>query len=101
MKNQTCVTLVDNHPCGLPLVLVERDFASETEIYECPLGHRKRAGLGASENRRCPVFADGKECGLALIVVAREAETATQICECPLGHRTYLPVEPKLVNDET
>ena len=101
MENQTCVTVVENHPCGLPLVLVERDFASETEIYECPLGHRRHVGLGASEKRRCPVFADGKECGLALIVVAREEETATQIYECPLGHRIYLPTEPKTIGDET
>jgi hypothetical protein len=99
MENQTCVTLVDNHPCGLALILVERDFHSATEIYECPLGHRKHVSLGENEKRRCPVFADGKECGLALIVVARESETATQICECPLGHRTYLPLEPQPAED--
>jgi hypothetical protein len=99
MENRNCVTLVDNHPCGLALILVERDFASETEVYECPLGHRKNVNLGENEKRRGPVFADGKECGLALIVVARESETATQICECPLGHRTYLPVEPQPAED--
>lgn len=99
MENQTCVTLVDNHLCGLALVLVERDFASETEVYECPVGHRKNVNLGSSEKRFCPALTDGKECGLALVVVAREAETATQICECPLGHRTYLPLEPQPAED--
>ena len=99
MENQTCVALVDNRPCGLALVLVERDFASETEIYECPLGHRKHVTLGETEKRRCPALVSGKECGLALMVVAREAETATQIYECPLGHRTYLPLEPEPADD--
>ena len=99
MENQTCVTLVDDHRCGLALVLVERDFASETEIYECPLGHRKHVSLGENEKRRCPALTHGKECGLALVVVARESETATQIYECPLGHRTYLPLEPQAIED--
>jgi hypothetical protein len=100
MENQTCSTLIDNRPCGLALVLVDRDFASETEIYECPLGHRAYVALGESEKRRCPTLTDGKECGLTLIVVAREPETATEICECPLGHRTYRPLEPEPADDE-
>ena len=49
MENQTCSTSVDGKICGLALVLVERDFASETEIYECPLGHRKYVSLGEKE----------------------------------------------------
>jgi hypothetical protein len=100
MENQTCSTLVDKGPCGLALLLVERDFASETEIYECALGHRKYVALGENEKRRCPTLTDGKECGLALIVIAREPETATEICECPLGHRTYRALEPRPADDD-
>jgi hypothetical protein len=100
MENRSCVTLVDDRPCGLPLTLVDRDFAAETEIYECPAGHRKYVGLGESETRRCPTLTEGKECGLVLVVVARETETATQIRECPLGHRVYLPLEPEPAPEE-
>lgn len=100
MDNETCSTVVDNRLCGLDLTLVDRDFAAETEIYECPLGHRTYVPLGEGEKRRCPVLTDGKACGLTLIVVAREPETSTEICECPLGHRAYLPLEPKPADDE-
>jgi len=100
MENQTCPTSVDGKICGLALVLVERDFTSATEIYECPLGHRKYVSLGENENRRCPTLTDGRECGLKLIAVAREADTATEICECALGHRTYLPLEPQPSDDD-
>ncbi|HEX9788013.1 MAG TPA: hypothetical protein VGB09_08300 [Candidatus Binatia bacterium] len=99
MENETCPALVDGKECGLALMLVEQDIDTETEVYECPLGHRKYLLLGASEKRICPTLVDGKTCGLALSVVEREAETATQIYECPRGHRTYVPIEPQLIED--
>ena len=99
MENQTCPTWNGDQICGLALILVERDFPSATEIYECPLGHRKHVALGDNEKRRCPTVVDRKECGLALIAVAREPENATQIYECPMGHRTYLPLQPESLDD--
>jgi hypothetical protein len=99
MGNNTCPALVDGKACGLELVLVEQDIDTETEVYECPLGHRKYVLLGEIEKRNCPTLVDGKACGLALAVVEREAETATEIYECPLGHRTYVPLEPLLIDD--
>jgi hypothetical protein len=94
MENMKCPVLVNGKECGLALVLIEQDIDSETEIYECPLGHRKIVTLGETKKRRCTALVNGKECGLELVVVAREAETATGIYECPLSHRTYVPLEP-------
>jgi hypothetical protein len=99
MENRTCPALVNGKECGLELILIEQDIDSETEIYECPLGHRKYLLLGEPEKRKCPVLANGKECGLALTVVEREAETATEVYECPLGHRTYVPLEPAVIDE--
>lgn len=99
MENTRCPTLVDGKECGLVLLIVERDIDSETEIYECPLGHRKYVQLGEGNKRHCPALVHGKECGLELAVVAREPETATEIYECPLSHRTYVPLEPEIVED--
>jgi hypothetical protein len=99
MENRTCPVLVDGKQCGLTLVLVGQDIETETEVYECPLGHRNYASLGEVEKRICQVLVEGKECGLALSVVEREAETATQVCECALGHRTYVPVEPPVIDE--
>ena len=93
MENTKCVALVDNRQCGLDLVLVHQDIATETEIYECPLGHRKYVALGESAKRTCRTLTAGKECGLALILTDLDRETATDIYECPLGHRTYVPRE--------
>lgn len=100
MENSKCPALVNGKECGLALVLVEQDIDTDTEVYECPLGHRKYVLLGEVQKRRCPALVDGKECGLALSVVERELETATEIYECPLGHRTYIPLEPNVVEDE-
>ena len=41
MENRECPVLVDGKECGLTLILIERDIDAETEIYECPRGHRK------------------------------------------------------------
>ena len=100
MENAKCPTLVEGKSCGLNLILVKQDIDSETEIYECPLGHRKYVLLGESEKRTCPTFTDGKPCGLALSVVQREPEAATEIYECALGHRIYVPIEPPAMEDE-
>jgi transcription elongation factor Elf1 len=97
MENRKCPVLVDGKECGLALVLVEQDIDTETEIYECPRGHRKNVMLGEIEKRECPALIDGKECGLALTVVEREVETATKVYECPVGHRTYVPMEPEFI----
>lgn len=99
MENKTCPALVDDKDCGLTLVLVGQEIETETEVYECPLGHRSYVSLGEVERRTCQTLAEGKECGLSLSVVERDAETATQIYECPLGHRTYVPVEPQVIDD--
>jgi len=40
MENQKCPVLVGSKACGLALSLVAREVESETEVYECPLGHR-------------------------------------------------------------
>lgn len=101
MEHNACPTLVAGKPCGLALTLVEQDMDSETEIYECLLGHRKYVLLGEVERRNCPAWIDGRACGLALSVVEREAETATEIYECPLGHRTYVPLEPPPATDDS
>ncbi|HKY09859.1 MAG TPA: hypothetical protein VJQ55_16535 [Candidatus Binatia bacterium] len=100
MENTKCVALVDKGQCGLDLVLVHQDTATETEIYECPLGHRKYVALGESAKRTCHTLTNGKECGLALILTDRNRETATDIYECPLGHRTYVQTETNDDGDE-
>jgi hypothetical protein len=100
MENVKCPTLVEGKLCGYNLILVEQDIESETEIYECPLGHRKYVLLGETEKRTCPAFSDGKPCGLALSLIQREPEAATEIYECVLGHRIYVPIEPPVVEDE-
>jgi len=100
MEDTNCPTLVNGKECGLALILVERDIDTETEIYECPLGHRKYVQIGRTEKRVCAALSDGKPCGLALSVVQREPETATEVYECPLGHRTYVPIEPEVIEDE-
>ena len=99
MGNSTCPALVDGKECGLALVLVEQDIDTETEVYECPLGHRKYVLLGESEKSTCPTLVGGKTCGLALSVAQRDTETATEVYECPLGHRTYVPLEPQVIDD--
>jgi hypothetical protein len=99
MENPKCAALINGKECGLDLVLVDQDIDAETEIYECPLGHRKYVQLGEPKKRRCTALVDGKECGLEVTVVAREEETATEIYECPLSHRTYVPLEPGVVED--
>ena len=100
MENVKCPTLVEGKLCGLALILVEQDIDTETEIYECTLGHRKHVMLGEMEKRVCPSLREDKPCGLDLIVIQREPENATQIYECALGHRTYAPIEPPVVEDE-
>ena len=99
MENTTCPTLVAGKTCGLAMNLVEQDIDTETEVYECPAGHRKYVMVGEIEKKNCPAFVDGKACGLSLSVVAREAETATEVYECPLGHRSYVPLEPPVADD--
>ncbi|HEY7716722.1 MAG TPA: hypothetical protein VIE90_19565 [Candidatus Binatia bacterium] len=99
MANQTCPTLVNGNLCGLALVLVEQDIDTETEIYECALGHRKYVLLGEIEKTTCPALVEGKACGLNLSVVERETETATEISECPMGHRIYVPLEPEAIDE--
>jgi hypothetical protein len=99
MEGQPCPALVNGRPCGLALLLVEQDIDTETQIYECPLGHRKYVLLGEVEKTTCPAVVGGKPCGLRLSVIAREAETATQVSECPLGHRIYVPLEPQVIDD--
>jgi hypothetical protein len=93
MEITKCPTLVDGKECGLDLVLVDQDVDTETEIYECPLGHRRYVAIGESAKRKCRSISADKECGLPLSLVHREPETATEIYECPLGHRTYAPRE--------
>jgi hypothetical protein len=100
MVNTTCPALVNGKECGLAMILVEQDIDADTEVYECPLGHRKYVMLGEIEKRNCPTLVGSKPCGLALSVVERDPETATEIYECPLGHRTYVPIEPQLIEDE-
>lgn len=100
MNNEICPTPVDGKSCGLKLILTQQDLDTETEIYECPLGHRKYVLLGESEKRTCPTLSEGKACGLALTVIQREPEAATEIYECVLGHRTYVPIEPPPVEEE-
>jgi hypothetical protein len=99
MANQTCPALVDGKECGLALILVEQDIDTDTEVYECALGHRKYVLLGEIEKTNCPAIVDGRACRLRLSVVEREEETATEVYECPLGHRTYVPLEPQLIDD--
>lgn len=99
MESTKCPALVEGKSCGLALVLVDQDIATETEIYECPLGHRKHVMLGRSAKRNCPAFAGGKECGLALTLVERDLESATEVYECPLGHRTHVPREPIVIDE--
>lgn len=101
MKDQKCLALVDGKECGLALVLVEQDLDNETEIYECPLGHRKDVLLGETMKRKCSSLIDGKECGLALSVIDRDLDSATEVSECPLGHRTYVPTEPEVIEVES
>jgi len=99
MQNRKCSALIDSKDCGLELSLIEQDIDTETEVFECPLGHRKYVPLGETEKRQCPALSDGKECGLALSVVQRDHDTATEIYECPLGHRSYAPIEPEAIED--
>ncbi len=101
MENRKCPVLVGGKACGLALILVAREIDSETEVYECPLGHRTEVPFGELEKRKCAVLANGKECGLPLSVVERELETGTEIYECPLGHRTYVPLETEAVDDSS
>lgn len=77
MENRKCPALVDGKVCGLALILVKRELETETDVYECPLGHRKYVLSGEIEKRKCPALVDGKECGLAVTLVKRELETAT------------------------
>jgi peptide subunit release factor 1 (eRF1) len=101
MENTRCPAVVDGKECRLDLLLVEQDLDAETEIYECPLGHRKYVQFGEHKKKRCTALVNGKECGLELTVVNRETETATEVYECPLGHRAYVPVEPNVVEDSS
>jgi hypothetical protein len=72
MASKICPALVDGKGCGLALILVEQDIDTQTEVYECPLGHRKYVLLGEIEKRNCPTLVDSKPCGLALGVVERD-----------------------------
>jgi len=100
MENIKCPMLVDGKECGLALILTEQDLDTETEVYECALGHRKYVLIGETEKRICPALRDGKPCGLALSIVQRDPENATEICECALGHRIYVPIEPEEIEVE-
>jgi hypothetical protein len=40
MESKKCPALIDAKPCGLALILVQREIETATCIYECPLGHR-------------------------------------------------------------
>lgn len=100
MENIKCPTIVNGEACGLALILTEQDLDTETEVYECALGHRKYVLIGESEKRACPALRDGKACGLDLSVIQREPENATEIYECALGHRSYVPIEPPVIEDE-
>ena len=99
MENRKCSALVGGKDCGLELALIDQDIDTETEVFECPRGHRKYVPLGATEKRKCRALSDGKECGLALSVVERDHDTATEIYECPLGHRSYVAIEPQVIED--
>ncbi|MGE5220052.1 MAG: hypothetical protein ACM3SP_23865 [Chloroflexota bacterium] len=101
MGNSKCAALVEGKACGLDLMLIEQDIDSETEIYECPLGHRKYLMLGEMVRGNCPALVDGKACGLALNSVEQDHETATEIYECALGHRIYAPMEPEAFEDSS
>ena len=101
MENIKCPTLVNKKECGLALILTEQDLDTETEVYECALGHRKYVLIGETEKRICPTLKDGKPCGLALSSTKREPENATEIYECALGHRIYVPIEPQEIEVES
>ena len=100
MENRSCSALVDGKDCGLEVTLIHQDIDTETEVFECPLGHRKYIPLGETEKRKCSALSDGKD-GLALSVVQRDHDTATEIYECPLGHRSYVPSNRKLLKIRT
>lgn len=93
--------IVNGKACGLSLILTEQDIDTETEVYECALGHRKYVLIGETEKRICPVLHEGKACGLDLRVIQREPELATEIYECTLGHRSYVPIEPEEIEVES
>lgn len=99
MDNRKCSALVDGKNCGFELVLIDQDIDTETEVFECSLGHRKYVPLGETEKRKCSALNGDKECGLALSVVQRDHDSATEIYECPLGHRAYAPIEPEVIED--
>jgi hypothetical protein len=101
MENIKCPTLVNKKECGLALILTEQDLDTETEVYECALGHRKYVLIGETEKRICPTLKDGKPCGLALSSTQRDPENATEIYECALGHRIYVPIEPQEIEVES
>ena len=76
MENRKCPVLVGGKGCGLALILVAREIDSETEVYECPLGHRTEVPFGDLEKRKCAALANGKECGLPLSVVSGNSNPA-------------------------
>ena len=101
MENIKCPMIVNGQTCGLALILTEQDLDTETEVYECALGHRKYVLIGETEKRICPVLHQGKACGLDLRIIQREPESATEIFECALGHRSYVPIEPEEIEVES
>jgi hypothetical protein len=101
MENRKCLALVDGKECGLDLILIEQDTDSETEVYECPRGHRQSVPLGGIEKQKCPALVNGKACNLALFVSERDLDTATEIYECPLGHRTYVPTKRDVIDNSS
>jgi len=99
MQNTKCPALVNGKQCGLDLALADQDTATETEVYECSLGHRKYVPLGESTKRTCRSLNEGKDCGLAIVLIDRDRESATEIYECPLGHKTYVRRESDDVDE--
>lgn len=46
MDEEKCQVLVDGKPCGLPVTPIDKALGKESNIYQCPLGHRTRLLFG-------------------------------------------------------
>lgn len=72
MEDTVCPMLVNGKKCGLALILIEQDLDTETEVYECALGHRKYVLIGEMEKRICSALNNSNPCGLALSATQRD-----------------------------
>jgi hypothetical protein len=49
MDEEKCMVLVDGKPCGLPVTPIDKALGKESNVHQCPLGHRSRLLFGRNK----------------------------------------------------